>query len=289
GFAEGGSVQLVDGRFETPAAPGSAATNTVQLVDPVAYGRLADGSPAAAVLLASNSGGSGTFYELSLVGLLSDGTPVSLAYTFLGDRVKINSLQMQDGLVTVDLLAQGPDDPMCCPTQQQTRAYNLVDGELVQASADGVVSSAPVDPAAPPAGGTPGAAGGDPGAAAGAAPGSAGGLTGTIWQWSDYQLGSQAQKPVDRPQDYRLEFLPGGQVQLQAGCNSGSGSYTAGDAGSGSLSFGALVATQMGCPTGLMGAEFVQYLGQVQNFALRNGALFLTLQDGGILKLVPAR
>ena len=34
--------------------------------------------------------------------------------------------------VTVDALAHGPDDPLCCPTQQTTLVYRYEGGQLIK-------------------------------------------------------------------------------------------------------------------------------------------------------------
>src|SRR5690606_27850974 len=110
----------------------------VTLIEPTAFGDLnGDGVDDAAVLLASESGGSGTFIDLHAV-LDENGAPVDAASAFLGDRVQVDSLVIEDGLILVDLITQGPGDAMCCPTQQERRIYVLVDGELVDLTDDGL-------------------------------------------------------------------------------------------------------------------------------------------------------
>ena len=53
-----------------------------------------------------------------------DGTPTNVAITQLGDRVGIKGLTITDGgLIVVDMVTQGPTDPMCCPTMPLTRIY----------------------------------------------------------------------------------------------------------------------------------------------------------------------
>jgi hypothetical protein len=56
---------------------------------------------------------------------------VDIANTDLGDRVQINSLVIEEGEIVVDMVTQGPDDPMCCPTQEVVKRYELQD-ELVE-------------------------------------------------------------------------------------------------------------------------------------------------------------
>ncbi len=128
-----GQVTLADGAHEEEIVPGAASKLRIQMLDePIAYGDLnGDGVEDAAVLLASNSGGSGVFIYLAPV-LDEDGQPVNTTNAFLGDRVQINNMAIEDGVITVEMLTQGPDEPMCCPTQESTVQYALEDDQLVE-------------------------------------------------------------------------------------------------------------------------------------------------------------
>ena len=133
--APGGEAQLVDGSFSAPAAPGSATEITVDLSDSGGSGGIAfgdidgDGVPDAAVVLIAQTGGSGIFYYLAPV-LNHDGTPEALAPVLLGDRIEMQALSVEAGQISVDMLTAGPDDPLCCPTQETHNVYALVDGAL---------------------------------------------------------------------------------------------------------------------------------------------------------------
>ncbi len=59
--------------------------------------------------------------------------------------MSINSLTIENNQVVVDMITQGPDDPMCCPTQQVVVAYELQDGELVQVEPVGAATRSAVD------------------------------------------------------------------------------------------------------------------------------------------------
>src|SRR5690349_25178632 len=66
--APGGKVKLVNGAFSAPIAPGSATKFVVQLAPIAMIGDFTGGGlPDAAVVLVSQSGGSGTFYDLTVV------------------------------------------------------------------------------------------------------------------------------------------------------------------------------------------------------------------------------
>ena len=126
--APGGTATLVGGRFEAPAAPGSASKVTVSL-HAAANGAIG-GQPGAAVILASSGGGSGTFFDLYAV----DAAAKTIARVSLGNRIVLNALTFgPNGRIVVAMVAHAPADPLCCPTSQQTRQYELRDGALVLA------------------------------------------------------------------------------------------------------------------------------------------------------------
>jgi len=135
GFTVSGRAPLNNGEYRETGAQGSASETTVMLVEQVAYGELPDGQLAAAVVLATNTGGSGTFYELALVVDLN-GAPLNIASVFLGDRIKLNSLKIENEQVLVDMVKQGPNDPMCCPTLRVLQKYALQGAELALVSSE---------------------------------------------------------------------------------------------------------------------------------------------------------
>lgn len=127
-------VQLTDGKYVgEPFVEGGASRPTVTLADPsLALGDLnADGIQDAAVILAENSGGSGVFIYLAAV-VDQNGTPINQATTFLGDRTQISSLTVEGGQILLDMITQGPDDPLCCPTLQITLRFRLAGDQLVE-------------------------------------------------------------------------------------------------------------------------------------------------------------
>lgn len=124
------TMHLVDGK----ASDGSDLEGTMQLsttmLDSIARGTLPDGRADAAVVLVTNAGGTGSFYDLALVAD-SAGTPVNLASVGLGDRVVIKAMRLYADSVSVTLVTQGPNDPMCCPTLGTTRHFVLDGGKLI--------------------------------------------------------------------------------------------------------------------------------------------------------------
>ena len=119
------TIQLSGGKYEA----GQGADYLLVSVDPpVALGDLnGDGVTDAAVVLTENFGGSGTFLTLVPVLATPEG-PKPEKGVSLGDRVQIQSVAYSEGQATVSLMAQGPSDPQCCPSQAQTRVYQYLPG-----------------------------------------------------------------------------------------------------------------------------------------------------------------
>jgi hypothetical protein len=117
-FTGSRTATLTNGTFTEPGTQ-----VVVRLGDRVAYGQV-NGQPAAAVILATNSGGSGVFVDLALLMIGARG-PLNVATEGLGDRVRVEGLTIADNQVTVEMVQAGPNDPMCCPTQRVRNAYRL--------------------------------------------------------------------------------------------------------------------------------------------------------------------
>jgi len=128
-FVKTGTVTLAGGSFEEEPESGAASRVRVTLGDAVAFGAIGDHPRAAAVVLSTTTGGSGTFYDLAVVPFEGE-TPGKAVVTFLGDRIKIVSLKLLDGQVTIDLLTHGSEDPMCCPTEKAFEHYAWVGDKL---------------------------------------------------------------------------------------------------------------------------------------------------------------
>jgi heat shock protein HslJ len=139
-WTKSGVAPLTDGEYREQAAPGSATETVVRLTDHVARGQL-NGQDAAAAVLVTDPGGSGTFYDLAVV-VERDGKPVNVATASLGDRAQINSLSIVGDEIVVDMVTHGPEDPMCCSTQQVIQTYAMQGDQLVKTS-EQVVGSEP--------------------------------------------------------------------------------------------------------------------------------------------------
>ncbi|MGE5301349.1 MAG: hypothetical protein ACM3MB_10395 [Acidobacteriota bacterium] len=50
---------------------------------------------------------------------------------FLGDRVKVHSLEIRDNQFVVAMTTHGPRDPMCCPTLEVKKRFAVQGSSLV--------------------------------------------------------------------------------------------------------------------------------------------------------------
>ncbi len=128
--------RLIGGRFEQPAAPGSALREVIRAVGKPVSGDLdGDGKEDAALVLAYSGGGSGTFYYAA-AALLRDGSYVGTNGVFLGDRIVPRSLEIRGGVIEVGYLDRRPDQPLtAAPTESRTKRLALVGGVLEEVRA----------------------------------------------------------------------------------------------------------------------------------------------------------
>jgi hypothetical protein len=124
-----GRFQLTNGRFEQQY-PGAASGITVALIQSATGDLNGDHQEDAVVVLAINSGGSGTFIYLVPV-INQSGQFQAAAGTLLGDRVAVHSMGIQDGVIRLNLLTHAPEDPLCCPSLERTIQYRLVGDRLL--------------------------------------------------------------------------------------------------------------------------------------------------------------
>jgi hypothetical protein len=126
-------VTLRNGRWDgEPYVPGGAARPTAGVIEDFsAAGDLdGDGTGETIAFLWSATGGSGTRNYIAVFTNSGDG--VSNPSTLLiGDRVKLREVRIADKRIEVDLVQHGPDDAMCCPSEESTRMW-LYDGKSLR-------------------------------------------------------------------------------------------------------------------------------------------------------------
>jgi hypothetical protein len=103
---------ITDGVAEISPPPGSATTNTLQLVGEPAMGDVDnDGNPDAALLIQHDPGGSGTFYYA--VVAINDGISYRASNALLlGDRIEPRTVMFTDGRFVYNYAERQPGDAM---------------------------------------------------------------------------------------------------------------------------------------------------------------------------------
>jgi hypothetical protein len=120
-----GQVKLTNGKYES-------AGIVISLDEQMRFGDVTgDRIEDAVVVLVTDTGGNGAFYDLAVV-VDENGTPANIASTYLGDRVKIESIYIEAGKVTVSMVMHGETDPDCCPTLKVVKTYRLQGATLVE-------------------------------------------------------------------------------------------------------------------------------------------------------------
>jgi heat shock protein HslJ len=123
-------------------------------------------------------------------------------------------------------------------------------------------------------------------------------LEGTSWRLVMIESMNDAQgnTPIPDPGAFTVSFGDDGTAAFQLDCNSGSGSFEAaptGDGETGTLTFGPVASTLMGCPDSVDGQGLEQVVGaalpHVRGYIFKDDQLHMSLMaDGGILSWEPA-
>jgi heat shock protein HslJ len=246
-----GAVTLRNGEYREPAAPGTAAATVVKLTDRRAFGAV-NGRDAAAVVIVTNSGGSGTFFDLALL-VKGEGEWVNVDTYFLGDRVKVHSVGMGDNEIFVAMTMHGPGDALCCPTQERTRRFALQADRLI--AQEGEKRTERVMR----------------------------GIVGPVWRWvrTRYADDTRLTRAADAA-GYTLQLKPEGTIHVRGDCNVSGGSFTLKDS---ELSITITHSTMAACPEGSPENAFIRDLNRTGRFLLKNGGLYLDLKlDSGTME-----
>lgn len=129
-------ITLSDGIYQEKPDETSATYITNLSIHESAYGDLTgDGIDDAAVILLDAPGGSGSF--LNLYAVIDQGSALtSTAGMLLGDRTQIEKVWVEGGQVMMDVIRHGPDDPMCCPTEEATLLFMIQNGRIVEVATE---------------------------------------------------------------------------------------------------------------------------------------------------------
>src|SRR6185503_4941909 len=132
---DGQPVTLVNGKAETPVAPGSATKSTTTIFGQPILGDLnGDGKLDAAVILVQNPGGSGTFYYIAAAintADVAEGTNAVL----LGDRIAPQTTAIKNGQIIENYADRKPGEPMTAAPSVGVTKYLTYEGSTLKTSA----------------------------------------------------------------------------------------------------------------------------------------------------------
>ena len=246
-------VKLDGGEWEgAPFREDSPLRPRVNLVrDFVRTGDL-DGRPGdeAVVLLGSNSGGTGEYVHLAVVGV-RDGAPVNLATTKLGDRVQVMAADVvtaEAGRIRLEIVRPGPGDALCCPGEVAVLHYALGETGLEVLPVKTATHRLSLDD-----------------------------LAGREWVLRHWSW----DEPAPAEPEVTVNYAEG-RFTGKNGCNSYFNAVEAGD-GPGKLAVGLGGATKMFCPdpAGAIEMRFGRLLESVHGFGFLAGQLALSYEVDG--------
>jgi heat shock protein HslJ len=250
-WTRSGQAPLVGGVYKEPAAPGSASNIVIRLADPLAAGKVGEETMAALVIV-TDPGGSGIFFDLYLVRQQENRWSfVDRAH--LGDRIGVNKIEVERGLVGLDLTVHGPSDSACCPTERSTVYYALQNERLVKVSAAAQHTPSPIE--------------------------------GPVWAWKYNQRVDGTRTTPAEPEHYTLRLRPDGQLDVRADCNRAGGHYQLDGA---RLTLAVTHSTMAACPPESLDRQFLAYVEAVSAWRLESSSLHVDLTGGGTMVFTAA-
>ena len=241
-WVQSGSVTLSDGEYREATAPGAASEVVVRLTDKQAVGAVG-GQLVGAAVLVSDPGGSGTFYDLALLGFGPEGWE-NVDTELLGDRIEVHSVAIADDRIVLELTTHAPGDPMCCPTRQETRRFAVDGGRLRLVSEEG--------PAAAPET-----------------------IVGIVWKWQETLFNDDTRTAPPQPEHYTLTLQRDGNIAVRADCNRGGGVYLVDGS---QISIEVTHTTRAMCPPESLDTVFLRDLNRAAIFVLEAGHLYIDLE-----------
>ena len=243
-------VRLSHGIFEgAPFVEGGASRPRVTLVTDFVFNSDLDGDgrDERVVLLAENSGGSGTMEYLAAISAGAGGSG-DIGTVALGDRVQIVAAEAANNGLELVVLQTGPQDAACCPGDVVRRRFAYEHGALREASAQPL-----------------------------------GRLSLDLVSDRNWVLTRLSGEPVPALETPVTLSLADGQVSGFSGCNTFRGRVTAGD-GPGELNIDTLAGTRMACPDLQSGIEhrFLAALAGASGFGFQATRLVLRFEASGV-------
>lgn len=133
---EGKDITLKNGVAIVEILPQSSSTETIKYFGNEVRGDFdANGTEDIAFLLTKDSGGSGTFFYLTVALLSTDGLYTGTNGALLGDRIAPQTTELKNGSIIVNYADRAPSDPMTKrPSIGVSRYFKILNNSLVEVS-----------------------------------------------------------------------------------------------------------------------------------------------------------
>lgn len=126
------TIRLIDGAYQQGSDPSAPDFLAATVNQPAAFGDLNnDNDDDAAIMFSEWYGGTGTNVYVAAVTNWA-GIPLHKASALIDDRGIIQSIRIENGLIIVDAIVHGENDPGCCPSKHVTRTFRLAGDVLVE-------------------------------------------------------------------------------------------------------------------------------------------------------------
>jgi heat shock protein HslJ len=255
-----GSFQLKNGKYREPAAPGSAGFITISLTDHISYGQ-SDGRKTVALVLRTDTPGSGIFYDVVVLIYLDDGWQ-KVGSGFLGDRIKVEKVEIIDNLVKLEWVAPAPNESMTGSGIRKYKTVSLHGQTLEEAAIEKENVSKPEikqqsvqedqDP-----------------------------LLERVWTWQKSMYNNDTNVEISHPEHYTLKLLSDGTLSAQVDCNRAGGTYTR---EGNQINLEITHSTRAMCPPESLDTVFLKDLEAVYSFKIQDSMLHLEMRyDTGIM------
>ena len=250
-WTRSGQALLVGGIYQEPAAPGSASNIVIRLTDSLAVGRIGNQTMAALVIV-TDPGGSGIFFDLYLVEQRENRWRV-IDRAHLGDRIRVNAIEVERGFIGLDLTVHGLRDGACCPTGLSKVYYALQGERLIKVNAPAQNTPSPIE--------------------------------GPVCAWQYTRRADGTRTTPTESGHYTLRLAPDGQLDVLADCNRAGGRYRM----EGShLTLTVTHSTMAACPPESLDRQFLADLAAVSAWRLEDSRLYMDLMGGGMMVFTAA-
>jgi heat shock protein HslJ len=243
GRVPSGTVKLNNGEYREKTSEQESAQVVVNLDDHMATGKGGHNDMAAAILVSHLDGGE-VYYDLALLKKTQAGWE-NTDIVELGDRVKIQSISIEDDEFVVHLKVHGPYDRDCCATLEKIFKYNVSGGKIVK-ELDPEEQSSPPD------------------------------LEGTLWKWQETYYKNDRYIQSYDPNSYTVQLLKDKRLNVRADCNNAGGGYAVDGE---YIDLQITHSTMAACPPESLSDIFMADLKSATRYYFKNQKLYIVLKN----------